>query len=140
MPVSLQHPAAARLRSHGAEAVRYVIVGASGYVLGIAIYAGLLALGASPYVALPPAFVLNGLYNFALNRAWTFQASGLPVRVELLRFGIVACATLVANYTTLYVLHDILVIAAVPAQMLAGALVVPVGFLGNKLWSFRRVG
>jgi putative flippase GtrA len=137
MPSSVQQPTADRLRGHGVEAVRYVIVGATGYALGIAIYAGLIELGLSPYLALPPAFVLNGLYNFALNRAWSFPASGLPVRVELGRFCVVAAVTLIANYATLYALHDGLGIAPVPAQMLAGVLVVPIGFLGNKLWSFR---
>ncbi len=47
--------------------------------------------------------------------------------------------SLVANYATLYVLHDVAGLAAVPAQALAILVATPVGFLGNKLWSFRAV-
>jgi putative flippase GtrA len=119
--------------------LRYLLVGGSGYVLAMGLYSALIALDVSPYAALPPVFVLNGLYNFTLARVWAFPASGRPLRQELLRFCAVAVVSLLANYSFLYLLHDGLGVPAIPAQALAIALSVPVGFLGNKLYSFGPV-
>jgi putative flippase GtrA len=116
---------------------RYVVVGGCGYVLAMVLYAGQVAAGVSPYAAVPVAFVANGLFNFALNRAWSFPASGRPVRSELARFGVVALASLVVNYATLYLLYGVAGMPPVPAQALAIIVAVPVGFLGNQRWSFR---
>lgn len=123
-------------RDHREEVLRFLIVGGCGYVLAMALYALEIALGVSAYAAVPPVFVFNGLFNFTLNRLWTFPRSGRPVHHELGRFAIVAAASLAVNYGTLYLLHDAAGMAAVPAQALAILAAVPVGFLGNKFFSF----
>jgi dolichol-phosphate mannosyltransferase len=117
--------------------VRFGIVGALGYVLAMAVYAAQIALGVSAYAAVPAAFVLNGLFNFTLNKLWTFPPSGRALGAELVRFWVVGAGSLVVNYCALYVLHDVAGIAPVPAQAAAIVAATPVGFLGNKLWSFR---
>ena len=61
----------------------------------------------NPYVAVPPVFVANGLFNFFLNRHWSFPRSGLGLRTELTRFCVVALGSLAVNYTSLYLLHDV---------------------------------
>jgi putative flippase GtrA len=122
---------------HGPQLVRYLVVGGCGYVLGMAIYAAQVAVGVSAYAAVIPAFVLNGAFNFVLNRRWSFPASGRPVHSELLRFCVVAAATLLANFVVLRLLHGGIGLAPVPAQALTVVLVTPVGFLGNRQWSFR---
>jgi putative flippase GtrA len=134
--VAQQGDAAARVPETGTQLVRFLIVGACGYVLAMAIYSGQIAAGISAYAAVPAAFILNGLFNFTLNRLWTFPPSGRPVTSELARFCAVAAGSLVVNYGALYVLHDVVGLAAVPAQALAIIIATPVGFLGNKLWSF----
>ena len=118
------------------QLTRYVVVGACGYVLAMALYAIEIALGVDPYVAVPPVFVANGLFNFFVNRHWSFPRSGLPLRTELGRFCVVALGSLVVNYASLYLLYDVAGLPAVPAQALAIVIATPVGFLGNKLWSF----
>jgi putative flippase GtrA len=122
--------------THAEQLIRYLVVGGCGYLLAMAIYAGQYAAGVSAYAAVPAAFVLNGAWNFVLNRWWSFPPTGRPVRTELTRFCVVAAASLVANYSVLYLLHHVAGMAAVPAQALAIVIVTPVGFLGNKLWSF----
>jgi len=119
------------------QLTRYVIVGACGYLLAMALYAAEIAAGMNPYVAVPPVFIANGLFNFFLNRHWSFPRSGLGLRTELSRFCVVALGSLAVNYTSLYLLHDVAGLAPVPAQALAIVIATPVGFLGNKLWSFR---
>jgi putative flippase GtrA len=118
------------------QLTRYVIVGACGYLLAMALYAVEIAAGVDAYVAVPPVFVANGLFNFFLNRHWSFPRSGLPLRTELGRFCVVAVGSLAVNYTSLYLLHGVAGLPPVPAQALAIVIATPVGFLGNKLWSF----
>jgi putative flippase GtrA len=134
-----------RFPSHVTEApvgsrqqlLRYLVVGGCGYVLALVLYAGQLAVGVPPFTAVPLAFVANGLFNFAVNRIWSFPSSGRTVQHELGRFGIIALASLVVNYGSMYLLYEVVGVAALPAQALAIIIATPVGFLGNKLWSFR---
>ena len=118
------------------QLARYVVVGVCGYALAMALYAIEIAAGVDPYVAVPPVFAANGLFNFFLNRHWSFPRSGLPLRTELARFCVVALGSLVVNYTSLYLLHGVAGLEPVPAQAIAIVIATPVGFLGNKLWSF----
>lgn len=106
-------------------------------MLAMAVYSAEIAVGVSAYAAVLPAFVLNGVFNFVANRAWSFPQSGLTVPTELRRFLVVAAVTLASNYAALHLMHDVAGLAAVPAQAIAIVLVAPIGFLGNKLWSFR---
>ena len=125
-------------RDHREEMARFLVVGACGYLLAMLLYAFEIEAGVSPYVAVPPVFVLNGLFNFTLNRVWTFPRSGRPLHHELVRFAVVAAASLAANYAVLYLLHDVVGVPPVPAQALAILAATPVGFLGNKFFSFSR--
>jgi putative flippase GtrA len=131
-----QRPDASPAPETGTQLIRFLIVGGCGYVLAMAIYSGQIAAGVSTYAAVPAAFILNGLFNFTLNRLWTFPPSGRPVTSELGRFCAVAALSMIVNYGALYLLHDGAGLAAVPAQALAIIIATPVGFLGNKLWSF----
>ena len=126
-------------QDHRDEMLRFLVVGGFGYVLAMLFYAALIAAGVSPYVAVPPVFVFNGLFNFTLNRLWSFPRSGRPVHHELGRFVVVAAGSLAANYTVLYLLHDVAGLAPVPAQALAIVAATPVGFLGNKFFSFAQL-
>src|SRR6188472_1351630 len=94
-------------RDHREEMLRFLVVGACGYLLAMAVYAAEIAAGISPYVAVPPVFVLNGLFNFTLNRHWSFPRSGRRVHDELGRFVLVAAVSLLVNYSVLYLLHDV---------------------------------
>src|ERR1035441_5718745 len=80
------------------QVIRYGLVAGCGYLLAIAFYSGELAVGIGPYPALGVAFVLNGLFNFALIRIWAFPPTGRAVRSDLTRFGIVAAVSFVLNY------------------------------------------
>jgi putative flippase GtrA len=127
-------------RSHREEVVRFLVVGASGYVLAMLLYAGEIAIGVSAYAAVPPVFVVNGLFNFTLNRRWSFPRSGRRIHDELGRFSVVAVGSLIVNYAALYLFHDVGSMPAVPAQALAIVVATPVGFLGNKFFSFAQAG
>ncbi len=120
------------------QLLRYGIVAGSGYLLAIAFYSGELAVDIPPYMGLGVAFVLNGLYNFALIRLWAFPPSGRSVRSDLSRFCVVAAGSFVVNYASFAALYSGLGLAAATSQRLAILIAAPVTFFANRLWSFRR--
>jgi putative flippase GtrA len=119
------------------QLVRYGIVAGSGYLLAIALYSGELAIGIPPYLGLGIAFVLNGLYNFALVRLWAFPPSGRGLRSDLTRFCLVAAVSFVVNYASFAVLYSAIGLHAATSQRLAILIAAPVTFFANRLWSFR---
>ncbi|WP_205696703.1 GtrA family protein [Conexibacter sp. SYSU D00693] len=121
------------------QVLRYLIAGGFGYVLGMSIYAALVVGGAPAYPAVVVAFVLNGLFNFAVLRRWAFPATGRSVQSEFVRFWLVASVTLGANYASFALVYSALGVPAVPAQGIAVVMATPVGFLANRRWSFGQV-
>lgn len=119
------------------QAIRYLIVAGSGYLLALAVYALLLAVGVPPYPAVVAIFVFNGLYNFAMLRLWAFPRSGRQAHGDLLRFAVVAAGSLVINYASFAVLYSGVGLPATIAQAMAIAIAAPFGFLANRMWSFR---
>lgn len=118
------------------QIARYVVVAASGYLLAVLVYSVELAFGISPYLALGVVFSLNGLFNFALLRAWAFPPSGRSLRSDLSRFCIVASVSFLVNYASFAVLYSAVSMRPATAQRLAIVIAAPVTFFANRLWSF----
>jgi putative flippase GtrA len=69
---------------------------------------------------------------------WTFRADRGHMAYQGLRFLIVSTFALFTNLALLRILVDEFGVAEVSAQAVAIVLVMPLNFIGNKLWSFRR--
>jgi dolichol-phosphate mannosyltransferase len=117
------------------ELVRFCVVGASGYVVNLAVFSSLLAAGMPLSSAAVGAFLVAVTNNYVLNRAWTFATRRGDVVVQGARYLTVSLATLAANLVVLHVLA-FAGVAEVPAQAAAIVVVTPLSFLGNRLWSF----
>jgi putative flippase GtrA len=125
-------------RSNWEQLGKFCAVGATGYVVNLAVYTILLKEVGLHYIpAAVGSFLVAVANNYALNRHWTFRVERGNVGAQGWRFLVVSTVSLLANLTVLY-----LVVAAgvgkIPAQALAIVLVTPLNFVGNKLWSFRR--
>lgn len=117
---------------------KFCAVGASGYVVNLAVYYGLVrGLDVFYLVAAMGSFLVAVTNNYAWNRLWTFRHQRGHVAYQGLRFLVVSTLALCANLVVLFALVE-LGVDKVPAQAVAIALVTPVNFAGNKLWSFRR--
>lgn len=120
------------------QLLRFGIVGASGYLVNLAVFAvatGLLGTGHRTAATL--AFLVAVTNNFAWNRHWTFRASAGHAGFQAARF----VAVSVAAFLIALALLELLVSAGLPelaAQAIAIVCATPVNFLGNRLWSFRR--
>lgn len=118
------------------QLVKFGIVGISGYVINLVVYALLLGLGA--HVAAVISFVVSAASNYWWNRHWTFAHQKGHFAYQGLRYLIVTLAALGVNQLWLLVFLDWFGWGKLVSQALAIALILPVNFLGNKLWSFRN--
>ena len=116
---------------------KFGLVGASGYVLNLVVFALLAeALDLHHLLAAVGAFAVAVTNNFWWNRHWTFQAGSGHAGFQAARFFTVSIAALGVNLAVLELLVSAAGLAEVPAQALAVAISMPVNFIGNKLWTF----
>ena len=124
-------------RQNWYQLFRFCLVGASGYVINLAVFITLLKGFDVHYLAAATcSFLVAVTNNYTWNRLWTFRGQRGHVAYQGLRFLIVSIVALDAN---LLILHGFvqLGVAKVLAQAMAIILVTPLNFVGNKLWSFR---
>ena len=120
------------------ELVKFSIVGASGYVVNLAVYVALLRGAGLHYVAAAVcSFAVAVANNYTWNRRWTFRGHRGHLYYQGLRFLVVSLVALGAN---LLLLRGLVAagVDKIAAQAIAVVLVTPLNFVGNKLWSFRR--
>jgi putative flippase GtrA len=120
------------------QLVRFGLVGGTGFVVNLVVYALCSqALGIDYRAASVAAWLVAVLNNFLLNRHWTFDAAAGSVRFQAVRFFTVSLVAEVFSLALLTALVEGGGVAKVPAQAVAVAVSMPLNFLGNKLWSFR---
>jgi dolichol-phosphate mannosyltransferase len=130
--------AALRTRANWLQLIRFAAVGASGYVVNLAVFTLLVQGAGVRYpVAAVAAFAVALVNNFVCNRAWTFRAGDGHAGFQAARFFVVSLAAFGFNLLLLLVLVEVLGMAEVPAQAVAIVAATPLNFIGNKLWSFR---
>jgi putative flippase GtrA len=118
------------------QLAKFSTVGASGYVVNLAVYASLIEAGLHYNLAALCSFLVAVTNNYTWNRLWTFRGQRGHVAYQGLRFLIVAVVALALNELLLTALVAFGV-GKIVAQAIAVALVMPINFVGNKLWSFR---
>jgi putative flippase GtrA len=122
-----------------AQLLRFGIVGGSGYVVNLIVFALLTELADLHHIpAAIGAFLVAVTNNFAWNRLWTFRAEapGRHPAHQGLRFLVVSVGGLAVNLAVLEALVSGLDVSELPAQAIAVAVAMPANFIGNKLWTF----
>jgi dolichol-phosphate mannosyltransferase len=129
--------AAARQPANWVQLLKFGIVGGSGYLINLVVFAGLAdKLGVHHTIAALGAFCVAITNNFLWNRYWTFGPGDGPAGFQAARFFAVSAASLLVNLAALEVLVASAGMGDLPAQAIAVALAMPFNFLGNKLWTF----
>jgi putative flippase GtrA len=118
------------------QLAKFGIVGASGYVVNLAVYTALLGIGA--HSALAVSFVISAANNYWWNRHWTFAHAKGHFGYQGMRFFIVSAVAFVGTQFWLFVFLDWLGWGKIVSAAISIILVMPLNFVGNKLWSFRR--
>ena len=137
---ALTDAASVALRRPGnwVQLLKFCVVGASGYVVNLAVYATLtLGLDVNYLLAAVCSFLVAVTNNYLWNRVWTFRRQRGHLVFQGFRFLLVSTVALAANLVFLSGLVA-LGVPKLPAQAIAIVLVTPWNFVANKLWSFRR--
>jgi putative flippase GtrA len=130
--------AALRRPHNWVQLAKFCTVGATGYAINLAVFSALvLGAGWHHLLAATISFLVAVTNNYLWNRLWTFRGQRGHVAYQGIRFLIVAVCALAANLVLLDALIT-LGLEKIPAQAIAIILVMPLNFIGNKLWSFRR--
>ena len=117
---------------------KFCAVGASGYIINLAVYTALLKWAGLHYLgAAAVSFCAAVSNNYWWNRHWTFRGERGHFAYQGMRFAVVSAVALAANLGVLQLLVA-LGVGKVLAQAIAIVAVTPLNFVGNKLWSFRR--
>ena len=125
-----------RKRKNWEQLAKFCAVGATGYLVNLAVYAFLLDVVGLHYLsAAVGSFLVAVTNNYLWNRLWTFRAQRGAVAYQGARFFVVSTAALLANLAVLEILVS-LGLGEFVSQAIAIVLVTPVNFVGNKLWSF----
>jgi dolichol-phosphate mannosyltransferase len=128
--------AAARQPAKWIQLLKFCVVGGSGYLINLAVFALLAGvLDVHHIAAAVGAFVVAVSNNFFWNRHWTFEPGERPAHFQAARFFAVSIASLGVNLVVL----ELLVsggLGELSAQAIAVAVAMPFNFVGNKLFTF----
>jgi len=129
--------AAARRPDSWLQLLKFGLVGGSGYLINLVVFAVLSgAVGMHHIVAAVGAFCVALANNFLWNRHWTFEAGHGHPGFQAARFVAVSVGALLVNLAVLELLVSSASMGDLPAQAIAVAVAMPFNFLGNKLWTF----
>jgi putative flippase GtrA len=129
--------AAARRPASWMQLLKFGLVGGSGYLINLAVFALLAgSFQIAPTTAAVGAFAVAVTNNFLWNRYWTFGPGDGPAHFQAARFFTVSLASLGLNLAVLQLLLVSTTLGELPAQAIAVAVAMPFNFLGNKLWTF----
>jgi putative flippase GtrA len=128
---------AARSRESWVQLLKFGVVGGSGYLINLGVFAFLSGnLGVYHAVAAIGAFCVAVTSNFLWNRYWTFGPGEGLAHLQAARFFAVSLACLVINLVVLELLVTSAGMNELGAQAIAVAVAMPFNFLFNKLWTF----
>ncbi|MCW3065496.1 MAG: GtrA family protein [Solirubrobacterales bacterium] len=141
VPLPLHHRVRAGIRHPGnwRQLGRYGVVGLLGYLVNNAVFALCVhVLSIDFRVAAVLAFLVSVTHNFIWSRHWTFDARDGHAGFQAARFFTVSVAAFGVTFGVLNLLVSAAHFPKVPANALAVIAGVPLSFLGQKLWSFKR--
>lgn len=129
--------AAARQTANWVQVLKFGIVGGSGYLINLAVFA-LLANGLDVHhaIAAVGAFCVAVSSNFFWNRHWTFEPGDGHPAFQAARFFAVSVVSLLINLAALEVILRGTSLGVLTAQAIAVAVAMPFNFVGNRLWTF----
>lgn len=135
--LSPQIGAALRLDAWSLQLARFVGVGVAGLTVDMLVFTGLHLFSATPAAARAASLGVATAVTWALNRRFTFAATGRLKRLEMSRYAIVVLFAQGISYAVFLSL-----IAAVPpfpaqAALLVGAVsATAFSYLGQRLFTF----
>lgn len=126
-----------RRQHNWVQLVKFCAVGASGYVVNLAVFSLAVEVGGLHHlIAATLAFVVAVTNNFLWNRHWTFAAREGRAGFQAARFFAVSVGAFLVAAALLELLVSGVGLSEVPAQAISVVAATPLNFVGNKMWSF----
>jgi putative flippase GtrA len=126
-----------RKQQNWRQLIKFCIVGGSGYVVNLCVFALCFKVLDMHYLlAAAVAFVAGVANNFWWNREWTFRAKSGHAGFQAARFFAVSVVAFLFAATILELLVSVAGVAELPAQAISIVAATPLNFIGNKMWSF----
>jgi putative flippase GtrA len=120
------------------QLVRFLCVGASGYIINLGMFAILLhVFGVADTVSFVAAAVIASTNNFIWNRHWTFSAKEDHPLGQAVRFFVVSLVVLLFATGIYRLLVTLGLDKKVVADGIAWIVATPLSFVVQKLWSFK---
>jgi dolichol-phosphate mannosyltransferase len=136
-PIHVRVRAGLRKSKNWRQLAKFCIVGGSGYVVNLALFALCVkAFGMHHVPAATVAFVGGVTNNFWWNRHWTFRTQPGRAEVQAPRFFTVSVAAFLFALAILELLVSVVGVSELPAQAISIVAATPLNFIGNKMWSF----
>ena len=135
--VHLRVRAGLRKPHNWVQLVKFCLVGGSGYVVNLCVFAlaiGLLDL--HHLIAATLAFAVAVTNNFWWNRHWTFRARSGHAGFQAARFIAVSVVAFAFAASVLELLVSVAELPELLAQAISIVAATPLNFVGNKMWSF----
>lgn len=118
--------------------VNFGLVGVSNLLIAYATYAFLLFVGLHPQMANLISFFVSVANAYLLNRFWVFKGSATTRPSTPAKFFVVYGGNLGLGVLLLYLYVDVWHLNAYIAPFISLPLTVPLNYLLNKFWVFRR--
>jgi putative flippase GtrA len=120
-----------------ARPVKFLIVGAAGFVVNLAVFALLTELGV-PYLAASIAsYAISNALMYLGNRYFTFALGHEGFWAAYARYAIVGSVIVALNAAVLAALVELAGLNATLGQALSLIVLTPVAFYLNKRWTFQ---
>ena len=139
-PVHVRVRAGLRKSKNWRQLAKFCIVGGSGYVVNLCVFALCVGPFSMHHIAAATvAFVAGVTNNFWWNRHWTFRAGAGRPEAQATRFLAVSVGAFLVALGILELLVSVAGVSELPAQAISIVVATPLNFLGNKMWSFAIV-
>ena len=118
---------------------KFAVVGFSSFLIDMAVtYTGKEKIRLNQYVANTCGFVCAAIYNFTLNRLWTFHSHDVDIQTQALKFMASMAFSLLIGNLIIYVLNEKFKINFYVAKIMAIGVSMIWNFSINNLLIFAK--
>lgn len=116
--------------------LRFFVIGGSSFIFDVSLTAIFVRLGFHPIGAGIGGFCIAAVYNYLLNRTWTFRSTNPDMKRESARFGAVALTSSALNLGIFSVVTHFSKIWFLGKCVSAGSVML-FNFFAHKHWTFK---
>jgi putative flippase GtrA len=120
-----------------AQPVKFLLVGAAGFLVNLAVFALLYEFGVAYLVASIASYAISNALMYLGNRYFTFALGHEGFWAAYARYAIVGGVIVGLNVAVLAVLVELAGLHATLGQALSLIVLTPVAFYLNKRWTFQ---